>query len=667
MIDQKSIINLFLQNVWTTKHPFIRTYKLQLQMVVRRRRKMNKNPLPLLTFLFLLSNDHVVAGFPSDLFKRQAPGESLTDGLPDWFWDGVTGLGKVTDEINGWANDFVLPDAPTSDPVAVPGTTIPDGKNWQDDRGPDIQLEIVAPVKDLGDDCKPATLPGEQGAMVSQCLNHFLASAKPIGSYLFPFKPGLTSDPCNVATAQIIYPFNCRTSGKTVDMIAAQCQAIEVALTGFVGKTGYQTIRRSCGTFFYTASLTPAQIQKLQNLELPPGLGPDRKMSLLNDPNPGPGPSPIGKRGSFQGVEKRKVPADLISQSDAGWDLMFVSAHPPTVRSPTTPVPAYFYYNNFVSSKQNQPVLVYVADSGADGDLKEFQREYPSNGQMVTENIIKGWIHAGPTTSARADDWWSLTKGDYDDSLGHGTCVAQKIGGLSKGINKNPYMIIVRLEFQAPLHSMILALEKIADDLSMRKQQGEDVRGNVVINISVGYEEIGSVNMENMLPLLERLFNEFQAVIVAAAGNDAMNGDLETHVHPAAFAKLPDSPIISVGGVGYTGDRVDWSRGGLGLTVSAPHFVTCMHQRPPLREEQIVDMSGTSFACPIVSGVVSAWLSDDELGPKLRGDLTNVPRRVKALVEKLSYKRAGASVTGVWNGVDANNPQDWPPEIPILS
>lgn len=386
---------------------------------------------------------------------------------------------------------------------------------------------------------------------------------------------------------------------------------------------------------------------------------------MLSDRNSGPGP--VAEQGSSQGVEKRKVAADLISQNDAGWDLVFVSAHPPTVRSPTSPVPAYFYYNSFVSSKHGQPVLVYVVDSGADGELKEFQREYSSNGQMVTENVIKGWIHAGPVKSARADDWWSLTKGDYDDSLGHGTCVAQKIGGLSKGINKNPYMIIVRLEYQAPLHSMILALEKIADDLVMRKKHGEDVRGKVVINLSVGYEEIGSVNMDNMLPLLKRLFNEFQAVIVAAAGNDATDGDLETHVHPAAFSQLPNSPIISVGGVGYTGDRVTWSRGGLGLTVSAPHFVTCMHERPPVRKEEVVEMSGTSFASPIVSGVVSAWLSDDELGPKLRGDLTNVPRRVKALVEKLSYMRLGASVAGVWNGVDANYPQEWPPGIPTLS
>lgn len=450
-------------------------------------------------------------------------------------------------------------------------------------------------------------------------------------------------------------------------MIAAQCRAIEVALNELVGKSGYQTIGRSCGIFFYTTSLSPEQIQMLQKLELPPGIGPDKKMSLLSDRNHGP-VSEAKQESFFQGAQKRKVAADLISQNDADWDLVFVSAHPPLADSLTTTVPAYFYYNNFLSSKQKQPVLVYVVDTGADAQLKEFQRQYSSNGQMVTENVIKEWIHAGPSESARADDWWSLSiGGDYDDDLGHGTCVAEKIGGLTKGVNKNPYLIMVRLEYQAPLHSVMLALEKITDHLLMRKQQGEDVRGNAVINLSLGYDDIGQVNIENMRPLLERLFNEFQAVIVVAAGNDAEEGDVEIQVHPAAFAKLPKFPIITVGGLSYTGERITRSRGGPGLTVSAPYFVSCMHERPPLRKEEVVEMRGTSFATPIISGVISAWLSDDELGPKLRGDLTNVPQRVKALVEELSYKRPGSTVAGVWNGIDADNPQNWPPEIPILS
>lgn len=123
-----------------------------------------------------------------------------------------------------------------------------------------------------------------------------------------------------------------------------------MALNELVGKSGYQTIRRSGGIFFYTTSLNLAQIQMPQKLELPLVIGPDKKMSLLNDLNPD--LVPEARPGSFQGVETRKVAADLISQNDADWDLVFVSAHPPLADSPTTLVPAYFYYNNFASSKQ---------------------------------------------------------------------------------------------------------------------------------------------------------------------------------------------------------------------------------------------------------------------------------------------------------------------------
>lgn len=115
---------------------------------------MQKDPLHRSNFLLLLLIG-LVAGFPSDFLRRQLTGESLTDGLTDWFWTGITGLDAVAGAINGWVNDLVLPNAPT------------DGKNWQDDRAPDIQLEtIVAPVKDFGDGCKPAAPPGEQGTMV---------------------------------------------------------------------------------------------------------------------------------------------------------------------------------------------------------------------------------------------------------------------------------------------------------------------------------------------------------------------------------------------------------------------------------------------------------------------------------------------------------------------
>lgn len=462
-----------------------------------------------------------------------------------------------------------------------------------------------------------------------------------------------------------------------MDVITAQCRAIEVALTGLVGESGYETIARSCGMFFYTASLTPTQIKTLQELENPPEIGPDRWVDLLDDHVSG---SVLAQHKSPRwGVKKRKMATDLISQADADPDLVFISQYPLLVKSSwPLSVPAYNYYNDLdVDSMQKRPVLVYVIDSGAVRNSKEFERENSDNGQKVKGNVIEDWIHASSETGALNEDDWDSQPGS-NIAIGHGTCVTQKICGLKKGVHKNAHIIVVQLVRGGPLNSFMIALEKVAEDLVMRSEErGEDIRGYILINISLGFQKIGKVNERQMLPLLQRLWNDFQAIVVAATGNDATNTDFEITRHPAAFSKRFKSPLIAVGGVDALGHLVPRSRRGRGLTVTAPYLVTCTNELPDSSsssssssssEHGDVKMSGTSFATAIVSGVISAWLSDDELGAKLRRDgdngLRNLPLRVKGLVKSLSYKRQGATVASIWNGVNAYQPKKWPPVVP---
>lgn len=628
-----------------------------------------KNFRWLLTFLIFLSAGHVV-GSPH-LSRRQ--GESLTDGLPGWLWD-VTGLGTAVEVTHWFLNEFVPPNGWSPTPSDRPDSDSTSRKDPQDNLGSDIELDtIVAPVTNLGDECKPLAWSGDQASIVSLIfwtslgLGHHLANIQSV------CQPGMSFDPCNVATAQIVYPIDCRTSGMSADVIIGQYRAIEVALSGLVGTSGYETIPRSCGIFFYTTSLTPAQMKTLQELELPPEIGPDKMVDLLDDRTAS--PVVVQHQSPQREVERRKVATDLISQTDANPDLVFISQYPVLVKSSwPVSVPAYHYYNDFDVSKQKQPVLVYVIDSGAVQNSNEFLREYSSNGQMVKENVIKGWIYASDTGTINEDDWSSQPGGNI--ALGHGTCVTQKICGLKKGVHKNAHVIVVQLMRNGPLHSFLIALENIANDLVMRKGRGEDIGGHVVINISLGFKQIGTVNEKQMLPLLERLWNGFQAIVVAATGNDAQDTDTEIDRHPAAFAKRFKSPIITVGGVDARGYLAPRSRRGRGLTVTAPYLVTCTDEAlpPPSSslasadslQEADVTMSGTSFATAIVSGVISAWLSDDELGAKLRAgdDISKVPRRVKELVMNLSYKRSGATVASIWNGVNVYQPTRWPPNVP---
>lgn len=412
-------------------------------------------------------------------------------------------------------------------------------------------------------------------------------------------------------------------------------------------------------------------MKTLQELKQPPEIGPDRMVDLLDDHVSG---SVMAQHKSPQwDIKKRKVAADLISQTDADPDLVFISQQPLLVKSSwPVSVPAYNYYNDLdVGSMQNRPVLVYVIDSGAVRNSKEFQREYSNNDHTMKGNVIQDWIHATSETGALNEDDWNSQPGG-NNAIGHGTCVTQKICGLKKGVHKSANIIVVQLIRDGPLHSFMIALEKVADDLVMRSEaRGEDNRGYIIINISLGFQNIGKVNERQMLTLLQRLWNDFQAVIVTATGNDATNTDFAITRHPAAFSKYFKSPLIAVGGVDTLGHLAPRSRRGRGLTVTAPYLVTCTNEPPytsSSSSEHDVKMSGTSFATAIVSGVISAWLSDDELGAKLRGDgddgLGNFPQRVKGLVMSLSYKRQGATVASIWNGVNAYQPKRWPPDVP---
>lgn len=386
-------------------------------------------------------------------------------------------------------------------------------------------------------------------------------------------------------------------------------------------------------------------MKTLQELENPPEIGPEKLADLLDDQVSG---LMLAQHKIPQWeLKKRKMATDLISQTDADPDLVFIFQYPMLVKSSwPLSAPAYNYYNDLDDDgMQKRPVLVYVIDSGTVRNSKEFERH---NGQTVKGNVIEDWVHVSSETSALNEIDWDSQSGS-NIATGHGTCVTQKISALKKGVHKNAHIIIVQLVREGPLRSFMVALEKVADDSVMRSEKrGKDIKG-YIINISLGFQNIGKVYEKKMLPLLQRLWNDFQAVIVAATGNDATNTDFAITRHPAAFSKRFKSPLIAVRGVDVLRHLVPRSRRGRGLTVTAPYLVTCTNE-PPFSSSSFsshgdVKMSGKSFGTAIVSGVISAWLSDDELGAKLRGDradgFRNFPQRVKGLVMSLSYNREG--------------------------
>lgn len=403
--------------------------------------------------------------------------------------------------------------------------------------------------------------------------------------------------------------------------------------------TTYRTIRRACGVFFFSASLTKAQIDTLKKFRGPPIIVPDKKFEIVSTYSAQ--VPPMERRNQ---LKKRKNSADIIHQVNAHNDLAFISTPP---RLPAVEFANSYYYFDRPKVATNPPVLVYVVDTGAEPRAGEFIREsgeYDGDGNLLGSNVIKDWLY--PEDS-------EVSQSDYHPK-GHGTCVTSKIVGGLVGVDKFANIIMVKT--MGWVSSVLDALSKIILDIERRT--GLLMKGRVVINISLGWDGDFGENEEQLKGLLTQLVQDFQAVIVVSAGEDKTRKNGQVESYPSLLS--PELPILVVGSVqGYGGETLEWSRVGPAVTTNAPASVRCAHPSPEAHNNALY--SGTGYSAAMVSGVVSAWLSD-EYGDELRKDPLGAPQAVKNLVKQLSYKREHGTLAGIWNGVNFKDPNAFPPK-----
>lgn len=432
--------------------------------------------------------------------------------------------------------------------------------------------------------------------------------------------------------------------------LAVLYEKIEAALSQMVGPHGFRTIRRSCGVYFYTARLTQTDIETLQKFSAETLIivEPDGPVEFYGSS----AESPI-KEKNYHNLEKRKNKNDLITQQGARIDLEFISTGPqnqPRKRG-------YHYYRK---NPKMQPVLVYVVDTGANLQSLELKRKYvDADGHEVEGNVIKDWIYTEDITASQSD--WDFTK----QREGHGTCVAQKIGGFNLGVDKDPHIIMVK--FAGQKSDALEALLYIQEDLARRAAGGETLEGFVVINLSFGWGGPGQETEVKVNTVIKELIKDYQAVIIVAAGEDGTGTNRPIESWPALFADL--LPLIVVGAVNpANGKTYPWSPGGRLLTVTAPGEVYCLNE-PGVGMALRVQRYGASFSAAMVTGMVSTWLSDDELGDNLRvAEDGAVANNVKRLIKSLAWIRPGGTELGVYNGVTYYiDPDLWPPRLPTPS
>lgn len=165
-----------------------------------------------------------------------------------------------------------------------------------------------------------------------------------------------------------------------------------------------------------------------------------------------------------------------------------------------------------------------------------------------------------------------------------------------------------------------------------------------------------AVFVEGLQPLISRLANDFQAVIVTSAGFKSEDTFADIDTYPALLSRTND--IITMGNViasigPNNGARYNWSPGGDVLTVSAPGNAACMGLGLVL----VVEALGNHILTGIVSGLVAYFLSLPDLGTRLRRKY-KTPKAAIDYLRSMWYRRYAAEES-VWNGLDSDDPTRW--------
>ncbi|KAK2048191.1 subtilisin-like protein [Colletotrichum somersetense] len=376
-----------------------------------------------------------------------------------------------------------------------------------------------------------------------------------------------------------------------------------------------EVTKRSTGlVVFFKATISPSQADSIRRAPGVSGVFTDEILEQEQPPLPAVQLSAsrdfsaLGPRGS----SKRMItnPADVSLQTDALRELKIISQPPGAAYADLA---GYAY-----ASEGGKGVTIYLIDTGVNIGKPEWYR-MPGNKSFV---FIPGAVPS------------------EDDPDNHGSCVASKAGGPVHGTAKNANMVAVKMPWKFPFTAIIAALIKINNDVHEKNLQGK-----AVINISF--------RTNSLLPGQDVIYKQHlvslmmeDIVIVASSGNDAIRKGVSIAHYPAVFGYSTN--LIVVGAVDNWGSRSWYSQGNpWQLTVSAPDTIKCAKAGSSGSRRQY----GTSFAAPVVSGVIAVWLSQDQHKARLQVP-GKVAENVKEMLKELAYPRRRGGPPVVWNGID---------------
>ncbi|KAJ6263070.1 hypothetical protein Dda_1629 [Drechslerella dactyloides] len=318
------------------------------------------------------------------------------------------------------------------------------------------------------------------------------------------------------------------------------------------------------------------------------------------------------------------------------------------------------HFWNFKDPGMHQ--VVYVLDSGCDLEHPEMQ-----------DVFFQDWIFPGEFPADEAAEYPIIALNQLLWKY-HGTSVIGKIAGKYTGVAQEAEIVGVVMNDGRAARSHLAVVDGLAQIYDHIKKYNRF--RNCIINLSIGItRDIESKDksynkdmMDIMLEILKSLISLNNVIIVAAAGNE--DKDVMIDHYPALFRPLLPQKFIMVGGyVDYTGGLYGQTKDLKGkiIDITAPAEyvkVATKHvgDKNPDCSDDITQPrpgdedwkrglclnEGTSYAAPLVAGVMATWLAagidiDDVVGH----------------MHRLAHPRIKGGETVIYNGIGIDR---WPRE-----